>query len=186
MHTRERRRERNENDLAVHGVAHRRLPPRLCRSSPPCTHSSSFVSDMGEGDFSLRANTTVEGQGAAAATAAYLSKALGLKEGAPRGPRIRLALVSETIVPGREDYRLAVARNVVRIEASHPEGLFYGAQTLLQLVANTLKRARTIPAVRIHDFPPLSLARPADRRKPPLLRQAHHVAHHRRDGGLQA
>ena len=108
----------------------------------------------GEGDFSLRANTTVEGQGAAAATAAYLSKALGLKEGAPRGPRIRLALVSETIVPGREDYRLAVARNVVRIEASHPEGLFYGAQTLLQLVAKRRSERARYRRFEFLRFPP--------------------------------
>ncbi len=107
----------------------------------------------GEGDFRLRANTTVEGQGDAAATAAYLSKALRLKGSARGRPHIRLALVSETIVPGREAYRLAVTRNEVRIEASHPEGLFYGAQTLLQLIAKDSKGARTIPAVQIADSP---------------------------------
>jgi len=106
-----------------------------------------------DGDFRLRPGTTVEGQEGASGTRAYLTRALGLKEGAHGASRIKLALVSEKIIPGQEAYRLLVDRNQVRIEASHPKGVFYGAQTLLQLVTKDSKGERTIPAVQINDSP---------------------------------
>ena len=41
----------------------------------------------------------------------------------------------------------------VRIEASDPRGLFYGAQTLRQLVTTGVRRPRSVPAVDISDAP---------------------------------
>ena len=106
-----------------------------------------------DGAFPITAATVVEGQGDAAATAAYVSQALGLKQNKRHGARIRLTLVPATLIPGEEAYRLTVRRDEVRIEASHPRGLFYGAQTLRQLITKNPGGARTVPAVDIRDAP---------------------------------
>src|SRR5436190_17098289 len=84
----------------------------------------------------ITAGTVVDGRGEAAATAGYVARTLSLKQGS-RGPsRIRLAIVSPSKVIGAEAYHLRAAGNEVLIEASDPRGLFYGAQTLRQLVVN--------------------------------------------------
>lgn len=99
-----------------------------------------------DGQFQLTNSTIVEGKGKAAPTAAYLANLLGLKSGT-RGT-IRLKLVSKSALPNPEAYRLSVTASDVRIDASDPRGLFYGAQTLRQLVDN-----RSIAAVEITDAP---------------------------------
>ena len=99
-----------------------------------------------DGQFRIADSTIVEGKGKAAPTAAYLANSLGLKSGT-RGT-IRLKLVSKSVLPNSEAYRLSVTLREVRIEASDPRGLFYGAQTLRQLVDN-----RSIAAVDIRDVP---------------------------------
>ena len=99
-----------------------------------------------DGQFQLTTSTIVEGKGKAAPTAAYLANSLGLKSGA-RGS-IRLKLVTKGGLPNPEAYRVRVTPREVRIEASDPRGLFYGAQTLRQLVDN-----RSIAAVEITDAP---------------------------------
>ena len=103
-----------------------------------------------DGAFRLTAGTVVEGQGAAAPTAALLAQSLGLKTG-NGGARIRLLLVPA--IAGEEAYRLTVRRGEVRIEASHPHGLFNGAQTLRQMVTAAAGGVRTIPAADIGDAP---------------------------------
>jgi hexosaminidase len=82
-----------------------------------------------------------------------LSQAIGLKSVKSRGPRIRLALVPRTTIAGEEAYHLTVRPGEVRIEASDPRGLFYGAQTLRQLVTTSASGVRTIPATEIRDAP---------------------------------
>ena len=99
-----------------------------------------------DGQFRIADSTIVEGKGKAAPTAAYLANSLGLKSGT-RGT-IRLKLVSKSALPNPEAYRLSVTASDVRIDASDPRGLFYGAQTLRQLVDN-----RSIAAVEITDAP---------------------------------
>ncbi len=112
-----------------------------------------------DGGFPITARTVVEGHGDAASTATYLSQALSLErikglKGTKGGPsRIRLMLVPDTVIAGQEAYRLTVSRNEIRIQASHPSGLFYGAQTLRQLVTRTSSGSRTVPAVDISDAP---------------------------------
>lgn len=103
---------------------------------------------MQGGHFTITDGTAVEGKGAAAATATYLSDQLKLST-RKRGPGIRLQIVSRKVVPNPEGYRLRVAPREIRIEASDPRGLFYGAQTLRQLVT----KDRTVPAVDIDDAP---------------------------------
>jgi hexosaminidase len=99
-----------------------------------------------DGQFQLTPSTIVEGRGKAAPTAAYLANSLDLKSGA-RGS-IRLRLVTKSAFPNPEAYRLSVMPSDVLIEASDPRGLFYGAQTLRQLIDN-----RSIATVEIRDEP---------------------------------
>ena len=106
-----------------------------------------------QGGFAITPNTVVEGRGAAATTADYAAKALGLKRGSARRPRISLAIVPSAIVPGDESYRLSSTSNDVRIEASDPRGLFYGVQTLRQLVTAGPDGSRVLPNVEIRDAP---------------------------------
>ncbi len=105
-----------------------------------------------EGSVAITADTTVEGRGQAATTADYLVEALGLKEGGRAASRIRLSLVPAGKVPNPEGYRLRAAGKEVLIEASDPRGLFYGAQTLRQLVT-TESGSRSVPWVEINDAP---------------------------------
>ncbi|HET7624472.1 MAG TPA: family 20 glycosylhydrolase, partial [Verrucomicrobiae bacterium] len=62
--------------------------------------------------------------------------------------------------PGTEGYSLSVTRNGVVIRASTQAGLFYGAQTLLQLLppeifsTNTVKHVKwQVPCAQIEDWP---------------------------------
>jgi hexosaminidase len=106
-----------------------------------------------EGEFPITAGTTIQGQSDAAPTAAFLSQALGLNTGKGGTSRIRLLLVSGKVVAGEEAYRLTVTPSEIRIEASHSAGLFYGAQTLLQMVTSGPDGTRTFPTVSISDAP---------------------------------
>jgi hexosaminidase len=103
--------------------------------------------------FPITANTAIDGKDDAAPTAAYLSQALGLTTGKGSASRIRLMLVSDKIIAGQEAYHLTVSHNEIRIEASHPAGLFYGAQTLRQLVTTATDGTRKVPSVKISDAP---------------------------------
>ena len=101
-----------------------------------------------EGAIPIDAATSVEGRGKAAATAGYLARELGLTRPARGASHIRLSLVSARKIANPEGYRLRATGNEVLIEASDPRGLFYGAQTLRQLVTNG-----TISSVDIRDAP---------------------------------
>ena len=106
-----------------------------------------------DGNVPLSADTVVEGRGKAVPTAAYLARELGLKQSG-RGPsRIRLSLVPASKIANPEGYHLRAAGNDVLIEASIPRGLFYGAQTLRQLVTAGPPGTRSVPSVEIDDAP---------------------------------
>jgi hexosaminidase len=107
----------------------------------------------GDGNFSISDRTIVEGKKGAEPAAAYLSQALGLTSSKDPGSRIRLQLVSDKVVRGPEAYRLRVMPREIRIEASDPRGLFYGAQTLRQLIAKAPDGSLTAPSVEINDSP---------------------------------
>jgi hexosaminidase len=104
-----------------------------------------------EGAFPITSATVVQGDGAAQSTATYLAGALDLKT-AKRGAS-RILLVLNRKVTNPEGYRLTVSAREVRIEASDTRGLFYGAQTLRQLVTRSATGERSLPALEISDAP---------------------------------
>ena len=63
--------------------------------------------------------------------------------------------LDENLKIGKEDYHLNVQSNGILIEASSPNGLFYGVQTLIQLMPAVPKKltAVNIPGVEINDTP---------------------------------
>ncbi|NUR23925.1 family 20 glycosylhydrolase [Frateuria sp.] len=76
---------------------------------------------------------------------------LHLKNAPAKGSRIELRI--DPSVHGDEAYRLTVAPGRITIAASGDRGLFWGAQTLLQLLPPRHAGTRAIPAVRIDDAP---------------------------------
>lgn len=105
-----------------------------------------------DGVVPIEASTSVEGRGQAASTATFLANALGVKQGSHGASRIRLSLVSKAKIGNPEGYHLRASGSVVLIEASDPRGLFYGAQTLRQLITRSGGQ-RTVPNVEISDAP---------------------------------
>ena len=105
-----------------------------------------------DGKVAIGSDTVVEGRGKAAPPAANLAGELGLKSSGGGHSRIRLSLVPSTRIANPEGYHLRAAANEVLIEASDPRGLFYGAQTLRQLVT-TESGSRSVPTVEVNDSP---------------------------------
>lgn len=105
-----------------------------------------------QGSVPLGRDTVIETGPGTADTAAYLANVLGLKQAGRGVTRIRLALVRPGSIPA-EGYHLRAADNRVLIEASDQRGLFYGVQTLRQLVVEESPGARSIPATEIMDSP---------------------------------
>jgi len=101
-----------------------------------------------EGNVPIDTATVVEGRGDAAPTAVYLARELGLKQGSRGASHVRLALVPRSKMPNPEAYHLRAVGNHVLIEASNSRGLFYGAQTLRQLISKG-----AVPGVDIYDAP---------------------------------
>jgi len=91
-----------------------------------------------------------------------LKKAAGFSlniENAPRKKSIQFLLSPEEPL-GNEGYRLAVTTEEISIFAPKPAGLFYGLQTLLQLMPKEIESKQvvkniswTVPAVNITDRP---------------------------------
>jgi hexosaminidase len=125
-------------------------------AAPALAHPSLIpvptVAAWHDGAVPITAETTVEGSGQAAPTAAYLARELGLKPGVGGAGRIRLSLVPASRIANPEAYRLRAAGRTILIEASDPRGLFYGAQTLRQLITGAPGR-RSVPNVEISDSP---------------------------------
>jgi hexosaminidase len=105
-----------------------------------------------DGSVAIGANAVVDARGEAAPTAAYLARELGLKQSGRAASTIRLAIVPAGRIANPEGYRLRASGREVLIEASDPRGLFYGAQTLRQLVTGEGAK-RSVPAVGIDDAP---------------------------------
>lgn len=64
---------------------------------------------------------------------------------------IELNLCDSSIVTGNEAYRIEIDKKGIRLSASTETGIFYGLQTLLQLLNNSDNK--TLPALTINDSP---------------------------------
>ncbi len=64
---------------------------------------------------------------------------------------IELSLCDSSIVTGNEAYRIEIVKKGVRLSANTETGIFYGLQTLLQLLNNGDNK--TLPALMINDSP---------------------------------
>lgn len=106
------------------------------------------------GTFQLTGHAAITYPETAAPAAALLMNRLHLRRGEADAAGAALALrIDPAAGTGAEGYRLLVGPGGVAIEADTDRGLFYGAQTLLQLVPAACGRPCPIPAVRIEDAP---------------------------------
>jgi hexosaminidase len=127
--------------------------------------------EVGAGVFKLQAWTRILVDAKAAETGRYLAERLGPATGwsfqlgaetEPPGGNILLLSTTRRANPalGAEGYELIVTEDFVVIRAPGPAGLFYGVQSLLQLLPPTVFGAKpagrgdwTIQCVRIEDQP---------------------------------
>ncbi|WP_298715326.1 family 20 glycosylhydrolase [Chitinophaga sp.] len=93
------------------------------------------------------------------AEADYLSLLMGKVFGKPvltaQGTTGKAAvrLVKDTSITGKEAYKLQVQEDGITIFASTNTGIFYGIQSLRQLLPLTAKGTATLPAVQVEDAP---------------------------------
>jgi hexosaminidase len=114
-----------------------------------------------EGESRIDADTTIAAQGdalTAARTFADLALkthgvALRVVEGEPASGDIAFVLDQRVKPDAPEGYRLDVARSGIRVTASNPRGLHYGAVTLWQAIARRDDGSLRVPAMRIDDAP---------------------------------
>lgn len=66
---------------------------------------------------------------------------------------VTLALELQLDISSEEGYVLEVSNHQVLIRAKHHAGIFYGIQTLQQLIQDASDQSINIPAVKITDFP---------------------------------
>ncbi|HVS98237.1 MAG TPA: family 20 glycosylhydrolase [Puia sp.] len=106
------------------------------------------------GHFSLGPDTRIVAEGdSLAQTAAWLGEHLHLSPNKGGKQRIVLHVGSAAAAIGREGYSLSVTPSAIRIDANSPAGVFYGIQTLLQLVPVGDHTRSEIPCVDITDYP---------------------------------
>lgn len=127
--------------------------------------------ERGSGRFVLTANTVILAPPEAASTARQLSRQLGRatgfslpiespSPGRDRSGTIELMVSDEAARFGGEGYEVRVLADRILLQAAHPAGVFYAAQTLRQLFPVQIESrtkvegaAWSAPAVRIEDRP---------------------------------
>ena len=86
----------------------------------------------------------------------YLAEATGgyfkIFVGNDNTPNIQLALINDASL-GEEGYELSITPDLVLLSANRPAGLFYGVQTLRQLLPTNESTSVNLPAVSIRDVP---------------------------------
>ena len=114
--------------------------------------------ETGEGSYRLDAKTGIDApEGARAAQIAFfLREAIHAQTGIELSRSAHahgIVLAIDPTVKGEEAYRLVVTPRGVIIQASSDRGLFWGVQTLRQLLPQQRASAVQIPAVHIEDAP---------------------------------
>ncbi len=126
--------------------------------------------EIRDGRFAFAGSTQVVASGEARAAATrlikFLAPAMGyrleLVEGSPKRKNVVQLKVDSSLSDqfGAEGYRLEVTTRSIVIRAAEPPGLFYGIQTLRQLLPATIFRGQkaeavewTVPCVHITDYP---------------------------------
>lgn len=121
----------------------------------------------GSGSFAASGTVTVRWTDPADAELGTLADMLGeylemqtgvqpvTSNSAPSDSAAAISLVLDAAASGESDeaYSIAVTPDGAEIRAATHRGLFYGIQTMRQLVASDGNGALTIPAVEIHDAP---------------------------------
>ncbi len=69
---------------------------------------------------------------------------------------LTLKLANDLMLPSPEGYVLEIANKKVVIESTSASGLFYGIQTLQQLIEDSQDQHVLIPALKITDYPEIS------------------------------
>ena len=108
------------------------------------------------GSFALSSATAITVKdGLLAAPAAWLGQRLHLQQGKAGKQGIILGLPADRNVLGNEGYTLRVTPSAIYLNANTAAGIFYGMQTLLQLVPPEAVpgQSTTIPCVEITDYP---------------------------------
>ena len=108
------------------------------------------------GHFALSSATAITVKdGVLAAPAAWLGERLHLQQGKAGKQGIILGLPADRNVLGNEGYTLRVTPSAIYLNANTAAGIFYGMQTLLQLVPPEAVpgQSTTIPCVEITDYP---------------------------------
>ncbi|HEV2540137.1 MAG TPA: family 20 glycosylhydrolase [Frateuria sp.] len=116
--------------------------------------------EAGHGSFALSRNVRIvaPADGRAQEIAAFLrdgvreQSGIALRPGAAAN-RPHIELRTDPSIQGEEAYRLTVTPRRVVIAASGDRGLFWGAQTLVQLLPSGHRAKVSIPAMRIDDAP---------------------------------
>ena len=72
------------------------------------------------------------------------------------GKFLKLVLTDKNVPAVDEGYTLIVNKNGAEIQARHTKGLFYGCQTLEQLMEDSRDFNRMIPCMSIEDYPAIS------------------------------
>ena len=111
--------------------------------------------ELGQGDYRLDAHAGIVAPDDARAQeiAAFLRDAIQTQTGIALSGAGGIELAIDPSVKGDEAYRLAVTPHGVTIRAASDRGLFWGVQTLRQLLPAGQATTIIIPAVRIDDAP---------------------------------
>ena len=123
---------------------------------------------VNSGQFVIRSNTSIvlssdnqEMKNAVAVFNNLLSKAAGFRLQITVSPAASNAIVCKInpSISNDEGYKLSVQKELIVLEAKTPQGIFYGMQTLRQLLPFQIERpylsntAWTVPCVEIEDAP---------------------------------